>query len=406
MPELITRIAILLRTNAIRIGVLKVLQFCVHLLFVSSIFYGLSWGLIYSVPWDANLRLDTDQAIARTDARVWTKGLTHFLLNSALKYQPVIDLANEEIPRKPNNWNEKNAVFTRLQAKRIDQVHKDQLAYSKMKRSATISSKALTELQMKIQNALKEEKNEYQDFITTIEGFNLSNKRLRYMEAQNAFMVHVDIRGADMAKAQLQYADMRGANFDKSHEGDYYKPTILTGANLEGTQMDYAQLPKADISKANLKGAFLHLALLHSAKFNEANLILADLSFSNMRSAQLKSALLISSNLYHTYLSNAVLTRADLTHATLTYAHLKNAKLNNTILEWANLYSADLTGADITNARLTNADLTDATLTKADLTDAIFTNATGVTKKQILQAKWERLPKGLPVEWKLPPQKP
>ena len=128
------------------------------------------------------------------------------------------------------------------------------------------------------------------------------------------------------------------------------RPLDLFGANLAGAQLPYADLGGALLTDADLRIALLAGARLDKAILNDADLTEAFLNIAYLRSANLKGA--------------------DLTEADLSYANL-----GDTYLHRANLSGADLTGADLTDADLTSADLSGADLTEAELDGADLTGA-------------------------------
>lgn len=125
----------------------------------------------------------------------------------------------------------------------------------------------------------------------------------------------------------------------------------LTGADLNRASLSWANLRGVDLSQAKLKRAYLARTDLSQADLTEAELA----------RAHLKEVMLQWTNL----------TQADLNEADLQKAHLEYAKLNGT-----KLIRANLAGADLKFAKLIGADLTEADLTEANLQGTEFNNDT------------------------------
>ena len=89
---------------------------------------------------------------------------------------------------------------------------------------------------------------------------------------------NADLSGANLEKADLRGADLRGADL----QGANFEEAVLRGANLQGADLRGANLFKANLEDANLQGADLEdvnlrLADLRRVKFQGANLTWADL---------------------------------------------------------------------------------------------------------------------------------
>ena len=123
-------------------------------------------------------------------------------------------------------------------------------------------------------------------------------------------------------KAILDY-DLRGANLSRADLSD----ANLRGANLRGADLSRADLSDANLSDANLRGA---------------DLSRADLSDANLRGANLRGANLSRADLSDANLRGANLSRADLSDANLSRANLSDANLSRADLSDANLRGADL----------------------------------------------------------------
>lgn len=302
----------------------------------------LTFGLAYIVPLFPANRWAKHKNIPYYDVRVWARGLTVPL--SVIKYSPYPNLNGADVSTKltppvsatiANNiwdWGQQHEDFLRQYQAKTNVANAINRDISALDRTSKQHKNNLYALNAKLERAKSEQANLLQNYLGRVKRADLRNAKLRYIDAERAFMAGADVAGADMRRAVLTEANLIG---------------------LRGVAID-------DEQPVNLAEAFLRGAKLIGAYLNGAYLTLA--------------------NLNGAYLSGANLNGAKLTFSNLTSANLTDAKLNND----ADLFSANLSGANINGA---------------DLTRAI-----GITKSQILQAKWRKVPKGLPAEWNLPPK--
>ncbi len=131
---------------------------------------------------------------------------------------------------------------------------------------------------------------------------------LSFLDLQNCLLIHRDLGGANLQRANFAEANLRGANLQR--------------ANLEGANLQRANLVGANLRGANLRGA-------------------------NLRGANLEAANLAGANL-----AGANLARANLKGANLEWANLKGANLEWANLEWANLVGANLEGVNFKDANV------------------------------------------------------
>lgn len=115
----------------------------------------------------------------------------------------------------------------------------------------------------------------------------------------------------NLTKAELRYADLRGANLQQANLRDAnLQEADLWNANLEGADLCRTDLWGADLRRADLQGALLRNANLRGANLRRANLSDADLWRADLRFANLEGA-----NLW-----DASLRRVDLHGANLDFA--------------------------------------------------------------------------------------
>lgn len=127
--------------------------------------------------------------------------------------------------------------------------------------------------------------------------------------------------------------------------------------------------------RCNLQGADLAKVNLNDANLEGANLAGADLS-----QARLSDAYLVGANLAGAKLVDANLSSAKLLYATLTDADLSQAQLDGVNFSYADLSGATLSGASgilvvMVNANLSQADLANVELPGIDLSLANLTGA-------------------------------
>ena len=124
------------------------------------------------------------------------------------------------------------------------------------------------------------------------------------------------------------------------------KPTHWTNDASFSEQVRGADLSRRNLRFANARGAFLAKSNLLFASLAEANLVEADLSGANLVGADLSGANLSVADLSGAGLGDAILVKADLRDADLSGAGLRDA-----ILSGADLRGADLSGADLSAAK-------------------------------------------------------
>jgi len=136
---------------------------------------------------------------------------------------------------------------------------------------------------------------------------------------------------------------------------------------VEAAIRSHVDLREADLCRANLRDAVLRRANLSGVDLRRANLRAADLRHVDLVGADLREADLTCANLHaadlrHADLRDAVLHRADLHRADLRDADLRHANLSDTDLRETDLRAADLRGADLGVSDLSTAALSPSTL--------------------------------------------
>jgi uncharacterized protein YjbI with pentapeptide repeats len=156
------------------------------------------------------------------------------------------------------------------------------------------------------------------------------------------------LSGADFSKAELQYANLSGANLKDTNfkEAQLYC-AYLNDTNMEGINLNNSVLVLTEIKKANLRDAAL----------NQSNLSSVNLEGSDLKSAHLSKSVLFNANLKDTDLSSAFLVDADLREAILDEADLDFAKFNGADLRKATLKHAKLWYTDFEKAKISKSQL-------------------------------------------------
>ncbi len=152
---------------------------------------------------------------------------------------------------------------------------------------------------------------------------------LSFLDLQNCLLIHRDLCGANLERANLAGADIEGANLDVANlymanlAGAFLYGANLERANLRGAILEEADLEGANLKRANLRGANLEEAFLGRANLKRANLRGANLYMANLRGANLEGANLEEANLE----------RANLVGAYLDGANFIDANVKRTILD-------------------------------------------------------------------------
>lgn len=180
---------------------------------------------------------------------------------------------------------------------------------------------------------------------------------------------------AEMSKAWLVRMDMRGANASYAN----LQEAKLWEANLENAKLVFSNLQDADLQNAGLRwtrfwGANLQRANLNSATLQEAYLRDANLQEANLSRAHLQGAIFMGANLQGANLQEASFQRlAGVEGANLRGANLQGADLEGANLEGADLQKANVKDANLKMTILRNADLTDTNVREArNWTSAIY----------------------------------
>jgi uncharacterized protein YjbI with pentapeptide repeats len=148
---------------------------------------------------------------------------------------------------------------------------------------------------------------------------------LRGADFRGADLHGADFRGAKLRHADLRGAKLKGARFDtppksgKQANGINLPDCALgencVGADLAGANLSWADMDDVNFTRANLTGANLT-----RASFGDANLTGANLTHANLYGANFERANLTGANLTDTTLTGTILAAVNLTNANLTGA--------------------------------------------------------------------------------------
>ena len=183
----------------------------------------------------------------------------------------------------------------------------------------------------------------------------------------------LDLRGADLSKAEFLDADLSNAMFHKSN---------LSGANFANTNLADSFLIYSDLSRAQFYSVNFTGTRLGSANLSSALLQDADLSRRNLHNVNLSGTNLLRANL-----SGAIFQDAKASGALLERANLSGASFLRADLSGARLAMADMSGAQFLDANLTGADIAEANLSGVEFSVGGPQTAKGLTQAQLDAAR-------------------
>lgn len=213
--------------------------------------------------------------------------------------------------------------------------------------------------------------------IDLIQGARLSNRDLRYADAQRVFLVNATLDGVDFFGANLNGAQLRKA----TGSGSDFSEAFLEGADLREVDFRSVGFERANLKNANFEGARLLGARFQNAALFQANFCGADLRLAEFQEADLGGV----------ELSNAVLGQANLRKATLSKRHALGMKavtvtLDGTHMDRAILIETDLRGVDLTKA---------IGITQEQIDVACVDETTKLPSNITMQTRCKQPPKGI-----------
>jgi hypothetical protein len=191
---------------------------------------------------------------------------------------------------------------------------------------------------------------------------------LKILDAAGKFVIVIALGQwffeAGSRKKDQHYRAWQIINSARGGTGDGGRLDALQDLNKDGVSLASAPLSNAyliriDLQGAELKGAVLSGANLVEAELSQSNLFLADLTNAtlagaNLESADLSSAKLINANLAGADLRGAKLVGADLTGAKLIGANLLNADLAQATREGSNFCGSLMPDGSVNRADCSN----------------------------------------------------
>ena len=210
-----------------------------------------------------------------------------------------------------------------------------------------------------------------QDIEAVMKAVGSRAKPLITLERTDSF--RLDLRGADLPRAQLLDADLSNAYFHHSK----FPGARFANTNLSGAFFNYADLSGAEFRDVNFTGTSLFRAKLKCAMLQNADLPRGDFDY-----ADLSGANLLRANLSGAYFQEAIVTNAWLECANLSGAHFLHANLCG-----ARLMKANLSGANFLEADLNKANLSDANLSGVEFSNGGHQPAKGLTQTQLDEAR-------------------
>jgi uncharacterized protein YjbI with pentapeptide repeats len=224
------------------------------------------------------------------------------------------------------------------------------------------------------------------DQLATVDGARISNLKMRYAQAYEAFLAGAHLWHADFEGAFLSQADLRGADMGQSN----LRYALLDQARMYRVNLDRSHLDGADLRRADLREANLSYCSLTNAILADARLEGANLYTSHLDSATLTRANIQRADLRNSYLIQAHMEYADLRGAYLWSSKLTGADLGGAQLESAIFIDADLQGANLGGANLSGTVLNGANLSGTSLEGADLRGALGLTANQVCSSKSRR----------------
>lgn len=226
----------------------------------------------------------------------------------------------------------------------------------------------------------------------------IGGQKRTYEENRRLLLTKTDLRGANLGKANLKYADFSFAHLEKAIlalanlEGSLLNNAHLEGAVLDGAQLMRAMMKEAHLEGVSLTGANLEEAVLVGTHLKGAsgfnvNLKGACLDNANLEMVRFTNSTLEGALLVDAKLKKCKLTASNLSGANLSSANLEEAFLMGVILKEAELTSANLQKANLRSANFQEASLDNTDLREADLQNANLKEAYYLTVKQLSNVK-------------------
>lgn len=209
----------------------------------------------------------------------------------------------------------------------------------------------------------------------------LGGAQLAFARLSAATLRECDFEGANLVRANLEHTTLDGASFDHaSLEGvslhhAHGDSVSLRGAGLAGANAEQAELQEADFGSASCDKARFDRAILRGASFERADgegVSLRGATLTGLRAtgaslprleadgAHAPGAIFCGADLAMASFVSAALDDADFSEANLARASLHRATLKNGNLMSSNLSAADLTSVNLFRAQLEAADMTGA----------------------------------------------
>ncbi len=179
--------------------------------------------------------------------------------------------------------------------------------------------------------------------ILEAKGARLYGAKLRFLTANDAFLVNTDFRGSDLLGASFDNAKLQGAKFTSSRV-DW---AMFANAELANSDLSFVDGKHCYFAFSNLKKCNILAANLSDSVFWES-----ELSESDMRSSIFENSTLIYNNFSSVNLTKASFVGAHVIGDNFQDANCSEANFTNALLYDVNFSDADLSGSDFSGFKV------------------------------------------------------
>lgn len=277
------------------------------------------------------------------------------LLGANGNFVAPINLRLAELTQRPETWQEYDVWIREFE-----------LEYRKEEEIAPdvdLQPRQVVQMHRRAQNERVRE-------ITRLERPNLFGRRLNAGDFRQAYMVGINMVGANLEETVFEDAELELADLSNSTAND------------------------ADFSGAKMQGAKVQNAILGGAVFDFARLNGIDLRGSDLTDSDFEDALMDGAILADAKLDKSDLRRARMSGAVLGFASARAADMGS-----ATMIGADIRGLNLSGSNLSGADLQDANCANADFF-VVAAHGTDLRCNALLQEQLEYV--AISSETKLP----
>lgn len=289
----------------------------------------LSFGVIRGMPADRNIAPE----MAPSDVRRWASEALQFV-----GYRPYADVTEALFSALPKNGDWSEQGIAAIRGVRMNQVN---LRYAKAYHTWLVNARLW---RANFEGAYLSE--------SDLRGANLREARLHdamldRVQAEHAMLVSADARGTNFSGADLRGADLSYGILENATLAN----AKLSGASMYAVDLREAQLLRADLSRTDLRDAKLEKAVLSLTNLQDADFSAAKVREANLMGAQFRGGIFLETDF----------TKADLRGAFVTGAVVRDARFDGADFDGADLRGAiGLTAEQVCTAQHWHAALLDA----------------------------------------------